>query len=262
MDIICSITEVFEAVLLQLPPHDLLRVQRVCRRWNDLICQSPRLQQKLFFQPVSTKDYAPEFNPLLKSLFPPCFKLGEVPSYSGDQDRYSLCSDLQEHDWFRDIDRRAAVVRPEASWRRMFPVQPPAKIDHIEEATDCGCGAIIEKGPLASDLQYLHGVGAPMGLIMDIIVQDIDDWDGYFHIEWHMFATLNKDISTPDAEYYEQPSQAETLENKITLRFVHDTDCFERAPSKRALSNLDRLKMVDFKINRAKYFEDDRSWAL
>lgn len=41
-------TELLEAILLELPGHDILRSQRVSRQWQATIIGSPKLQQALF----------------------------------------------------------------------------------------------------------------------------------------------------------------------------------------------------------------------
>lgn len=45
-------TELLENILLHVPPKDLLLVQRVSRKWRDLIGKSVPLQEKLFFKPA------------------------------------------------------------------------------------------------------------------------------------------------------------------------------------------------------------------
>lgn len=65
--------EILEAILLQLPPQNILINQRVCTTWRDLIQTSPDLQCALFYR-YSTKsdkrsNLAPTLNPLLERLF-------------------------------------------------------------------------------------------------------------------------------------------------------------------------------------------------
>ena len=43
-------TELLEAILAQLPPIDLLRLRRVCRRWKNVVQESTLLQRKLFLE--------------------------------------------------------------------------------------------------------------------------------------------------------------------------------------------------------------------
>lgn len=45
-------TELLEAILLLLPLPDLLRVQAVCRQWQQVIQSSSPLQEKLFLRPA------------------------------------------------------------------------------------------------------------------------------------------------------------------------------------------------------------------
>ncbi|ROW02476.1 hypothetical protein VMCG_06081 [Cytospora schulzeri] len=64
----------------------------------------------------------PEFNPLVEALVPFIFDLRPVPN------RHHFCykgiiEEKSKH-WARDQQIRDAVLRPEASWRRMLPMQP------------------------------------------------------------------------------------------------------------------------------------------
>ena len=48
-------TELLEGILLDLPMKDLLFVQGECTGWKAVIDASPKLQQALFFPPVTDK---------------------------------------------------------------------------------------------------------------------------------------------------------------------------------------------------------------
>lgn len=50
-------TELLESILLLLRLPDLLRVQAVCKQWQEVITRSSALQEKLFFRPTK-KDSA------------------------------------------------------------------------------------------------------------------------------------------------------------------------------------------------------------
>ena len=71
--------EILEAILLQLPPQDLLIGQRVCKAWHDLVKTSQAFQCALFYQyapHINKKPNAePILNPLLKRLFDDCYDL-------------------------------------------------------------------------------------------------------------------------------------------------------------------------------------------
>ena len=119
-----EVTELLETVLLHLSQSKILQLQRVSRFWLNTISGSPLLQQKLFFQPLPPSKAAgrlPEFNPLVQPLFPflfepyPCTMQIEWPIQS----------------WLNVDARRKAILRPEASWRRMLPVQPAAPIEGV-----------------------------------------------------------------------------------------------------------------------------------
>ena len=60
---VSAIGELLEAILLQIPVKDLLLNQRVCKQWHSTIKNSTRLQQALFFKPLTAR-------PLLKNPQP------------------------------------------------------------------------------------------------------------------------------------------------------------------------------------------------
>ena len=70
---VLNIPELFEAILLDLPPHDLLLAQAVSTVWRDAIKNSSRIQQALFFKQLpptaTTRGQEPILNPFSRSLF-------------------------------------------------------------------------------------------------------------------------------------------------------------------------------------------------
>ncbi|PVH77145.1 hypothetical protein DL98DRAFT_517475 [Cadophora sp. DSE1049] len=183
-----TIPELFEAILAQLSIRDLLLSQLVSAGWASTISSSPALQQKLFFTPTSSnpsRKADPEINTLLSSLFPPFFSHPE----DGDGTEncralYPMCS----QPWFVDEARRAKVLREEASWRKMYPIQPARMVGKVEARGGCGCGTMeievwgvkakfmgratgLEGGEAASG----NG-GTTMGFLYDLIVWIADEW--------------------------------------------------------------------------------------
>ncbi|ROW15689.1 hypothetical protein VPNG_02156 [Cytospora leucostoma] len=197
--------EVFEEVLLHLTNHDLLHAQRVSRYWSDIIQKSPSLQQKLFFLPLSTSEASradAEFNPLVKPIFPFLFDPQPFPGprHVGKEDVEKATAH-----WADDPKRRAAILRPEASWRRMLPVQPAAPIDAVWNTEHC-CGVDITLEYCELDTSHYnqtHGRTGPaimacpeldlktcatMGLLYDIVFHRLDDFAGpTIYVQWHMF---------------------------------------------------------------------------
>jgi hypothetical protein len=215
--------ELLEAVLFQLSLQDLLRAQRVCHLWRDVIILSPALQQKLFFQPLSMTDHQPRFNQLLQQLFPPFFLFTQLP----DKENFNNFidpSEIRNLDWYKDDHRRSGLLQPEASWRRMFPVQPPARIEEVViNLPGCGCGRwdIKKIGVISDEFQHLQEKGASMGLIWDISVQLLDDNPvGSFFVQWHMFSALpeHENDSSRDVEDGNGKLQ-------VTVHTVHTWHC-------------------------------------
>lgn len=65
--------EILEALLLQADPKTVLLARRVCVKWNDLISNSPSIQQHLFFRPIPGTTPV-VLNPILAETFPPFFQ--------------------------------------------------------------------------------------------------------------------------------------------------------------------------------------------
>ena len=184
--------ELLEAVLLQLPQSSLLQIQTVCRRWRYAINDSPALQQKLFLRPVLSQNRPPEINPLLRGLFPPLFRLQRCPTLSdlGDLDRWNMITiqEMRELDWFKNTSQRSRVLREDASWRSMFPVQPPAPIGKVIRGENCDGYILLEHAVISSQFESSQVRGAPMGLIYDVLTQElVDNPAGSIFVEWHMF---------------------------------------------------------------------------
>ncbi|KAF7188677.1 hypothetical protein HII31_09929 [Pseudocercospora fuligena] len=53
---VCNITELLEAILLQLPTHDLLFAQHVCKQWQAVIGASVSIKKALFLTPGTSND--------------------------------------------------------------------------------------------------------------------------------------------------------------------------------------------------------------
>jgi hypothetical protein len=207
--------ELFEAILAQFTLRELLLAQQVNHHWQHTVNTSPTLQQKLFFQAIPHKtshQQPPQLNPLLQSLFPPFFNPGTDTSTPGVhtsadyiksqpwfQDDFTGAPHLHEDDWFYFINnsRRAAVLRPEASWRRMFPIQPPTRISALNMSSACCTNQCFSHGgKLNSKSSHLQEKGARMGLLFDLVIECLDSWaQSSFFVQWHMFKVLGREES-------------------------------------------------------------------
>lgn len=94
----------------------LVSVQRVCKRWFQIIRSSTPLQRKLYFLPDTNATKAME-NPLLAKEFPIWF------ANRGRGVRRSSSDELQAFGTMTAAD--APRYRPNASWRKMLVQQPP-----------------------------------------------------------------------------------------------------------------------------------------
>lgn len=227
-----EITELLEQVLLHLSQGEILQLQRVSHFWLHTISKSPSLQQKLFFQPLPPPKAAgrpPQFNPIVETLFPYLFRPQMYPflisSVTGQE-----AENLIQH-WAEDPARRQAVLRAEASWRLMLPVQPAAPIDGVlkawwdwywdwnwswdgngDDARNglewCEVDASRHASVLASKSDL--GSNATMGLLYDIILHYFDsDWNHMIFVQWNMFHFPR--------EYGPEAFRRNALRNAITI---------------------------------------------
>ncbi|RDW58582.1 F-box protein [Aspergillus mulundensis] len=190
--------ELMVQILGELPQRDLLLAQRVNRTWNELIANDKHLQEKLFFRPATTclqPESKPDIdiNPLLEEFFPPFFEhLQRTLAYGNINDRrvsvefddlgleYNGIESLREQEWYKSETKRQAVLRVDASWRRMYPCNPPGRLGDL--GMDLSRIDIFD-GRYLIDTAYLttkyelenHKVGAKMGLIWCTSMFILDD---------------------------------------------------------------------------------------
>ncbi|KAF2671982.1 hypothetical protein BT63DRAFT_185168 [Microthyrium microscopicum] len=195
--------EILAEIFVKLDLGDLLRIQRVCQHWTTIICASPTLQQALFFRPSQQRpDSEFGFNPLLKELFPPFFLTPITDIEDSDDEVESSMSQsadvVKDMQWFVDKERRNAVLRPDASWRRMFPIQPPIKLREIqfEHYYPCVYSTRTPRAQISSEFDELQEHGIKMGLLYDLVISQLDrdyvaelgdrvnDSANYFLLQW------------------------------------------------------------------------------
>ncbi|KAH4417156.1 hypothetical protein HBH92_063210 [Parastagonospora nodorum] len=151
-DRVLSTTELLEFILSHLTPINyLFQAQRVSRFFHTTIQKSPKLQQLLFMRAEtcrSLEDYVT--NQLLQQHFAPWF-----PPFQGrrNYDR------LKEMEWASTPSLRAIYLRPEASWRRMLPMQPAPQTLSVQYLEHCQTGDFMETASVE---------GATMGRVYDI----------------------------------------------------------------------------------------------
>lgn len=95
---------------------------------------------------------------------------------------------------FLDEGERKRVVRPEASWRKMFPMQPAPRIERVSMSGGCYCGGKTNEecvvaegfeGRQDGSVEGEGGKGARMGLVWDVLVWIFDEWpEVSFFLEW------------------------------------------------------------------------------
>lgn len=151
-DRVFSTTELLEAILTHLTPINyLLQAQCVLRFFNTTINTSPKLQKLLFFRldiGRDLKDFV--INPLLQQHFAPWF-----PPFHGHRN-YDR---LREMEWASTPSTRDIFLRPEASWRRMLPMQPAPQTLSVQYLEHCQTGDFMQTASIE---------GVTMGRVYDI----------------------------------------------------------------------------------------------
>lgn len=110
---------------------------------------------------------------------------------------------MQKEPWYQNESLRALVLREGASWRKMYPVQPPARLCMVLEGggcTDVQAMGTVEVGTVNKAFEHLQAPGVRMGLIYDIIIQRVEWNDGAsVSIEWRMFNAIWNHWAQPQA---------------------------------------------------------------
>ncbi|KAK5721867.1 hypothetical protein LTR15_006460 [Elasticomyces elasticus] len=117
-----GVAEILEAILLQLPPHDLLFAQKVCKDWKHTIEASPSIQKALFFMPGTKDDVHPVYataERLSKS-----FRIGEAVA---PNPLLTICYYSCNISWLpsHEVYVNLLHMSEEASCHRMFITLPP-----------------------------------------------------------------------------------------------------------------------------------------
>ncbi|KAH7132080.1 hypothetical protein B0J11DRAFT_216540 [Dendryphion nanum] len=111
--------ELLEIILARLPQRDLLLAQQISKQFQAAIVSSPTLQQSLFFRPTPFKDPSIwTINPLLRKTFPPWF----ITYTNNELPGFEVFPTL---DFNKSRRTKEAFLHPDASWRKMFLIQPP-----------------------------------------------------------------------------------------------------------------------------------------
>ncbi|KAE8416095.1 hypothetical protein BDV36DRAFT_297465 [Aspergillus pseudocaelatus] len=125
---IFHLVEILEQILLETDARTLLTsAQLVCYKWHELIKKSPRIQTTLFFNPCRNPDQPSTRNPFIREIISK----------------------------FTTLTAQPCLLRPEASWRRMLPQQPPVSFIKIRHAHSENQDDVVEITPV-EELRMEH----------------------------------------------------------------------------------------------------------
>ena len=220
---VLSLPELTAAIIIQLPINDILvHAQRVNRNWKAAVDSLP-FQQALFFAPLPPScGLKPEFNPLLMEKFTPWFKTTECKC-SGRGNRGWQFTELE---WGSSKEKCAAYARKDASWRRMLPVQPPATIFEVRQASHYQMGSDLEVG------QITFKDGLRMGTLYDWAQKTVATPISAFEMKWNM-APPSEDLEPSFSMPADDPETPEDTEKrkrgegppKATMRTSYTMQC-------------------------------------
>ncbi|KAL4907798.1 hypothetical protein BDW74DRAFT_175580 [Aspergillus multicolor] len=183
-----SIHELTEQILLQLNgPVELIRAQRVCRLWRDLIQSSPSLRAACWyqFQPPSTSNAQPEPSSLPNqeswSLNPAFSRIGvSVSNRSGAF----------------DLERR--IYDKHGSWTTMLATNPPCQRVMAECDDREGYGDATLMYMIISPKEHLL-----MGDVMAVLAEcqnrqqcGLDRWAGVKHVSGRIIPWRKRYLGT------------------------------------------------------------------
>ncbi|CAH0058219.1 unnamed protein product [Clonostachys solani] len=273
--------EILEAILLQLDLKYLLLSQLIGTHFKLIISTSPAIQQRLFLSPVLAGT-PPQLNPVLAALFPVFISLKRPVDTN---QFYQLHDTIGKQEWYRNESHRHKVLRPDASWRRMFPVQPPAKLEEVRIFSHDWClyrAGRRTRARLGRDLQPIQEPGIRMGLLYDLVVHfNSLHPDPEFYIHWEMFPLQpgkeewQEELSPYDdgmgavkTDYYplflrENLNEGQQkIQHKITLYYQHDALCGVAEPQ--PLLDIDSVitSMAEGNPTRMLHFVTDPSLGL
>ncbi|KAF7364623.1 O-methylsterigmatocystin oxidoreductase [Mycena venus] len=167
----CNVNpELLERTLAHLSMRDLLVTAPLVSKTWQAITLTPTLQRALFFQPDPTSTTRIP-NPLLVEMFPPLFAVVEDPNRWSWPDAETIMS----MPWAKASD---AFKRPEASWRRMFVVQPPPQKMVVTETCHGQLGDRERRG-------VINDLSLRMGILYDLVLPFINRVASSFCIRWH-----------------------------------------------------------------------------
>ncbi|KAE8327769.1 hypothetical protein BDV39DRAFT_204783 [Aspergillus sergii] len=125
---IFNLIEILEQILLETDARTLLTsIQLVCHKWHKVIKWSPRIQSALFFNPSLNLHHPRITNPFVREI------IGK----------------------FATLTAGPCLLRPEASWRKMLPQQPPVSFIKLRHAHSKYNDDVVEITPVG-ELRMQH----------------------------------------------------------------------------------------------------------
>jgi hypothetical protein len=144
--------EILEAILLNLPPQDLLLSQGVCRSFKKMVSSSKRLRRVLFLEPAhhpgKLEDWKIiKWNPFLESQLSEILNIRVIGVHRGGEGTAKMVAHVRYRKEAIDLD---AFLHEEASWKQMLVTQPPATLLMHPSAS------LFWKSSMEDQAQFFH----------------------------------------------------------------------------------------------------------
>ncbi|KAK4615849.1 hypothetical protein CLAFUW4_10323 [Fulvia fulva] len=147
-----AIAELAEQILLNLPARDLLtKAQRVSHHWRTNIQASSPIQQALFLKPINCTPLAFRITGTKKLLA----RYNPNGVWTASPHHQDLVAPYGNPFVDAKTSNGEAMMRPEASWRRMLVTQPPIASCNVQAVEGTG----LIRTPQGTIGQVVEGAG-------------------------------------------------------------------------------------------------------
>jgi hypothetical protein len=157
------------------------------------------------------------------------------------------------------------MMREDASWRNMLPIQPPVQIERVVTTGGCSCvGDEVRRAVIRDEFQVIQQHGVTMGMLWDVCIALLDsEPESWASVQWHSFGTESEyeefdgidetgGFEDPDGlretvEYKGEYRVVDVKRNMVTLRLQHSTSCycFPKTPCGLMIGRFDE-KIMEF----------------
>lgn len=126
--------EILEAILLHLPPQDLLLCQRICRTFREMVSSSKRIRRALFLEPAHNSGKLEtwrllKWNPFLETKLSYLLNIRVIGVHRTGEGLVKMVAHARfRKEALADLDFVDMFLHDRACWKEMLMTQPPATL--------------------------------------------------------------------------------------------------------------------------------------